>query len=411
MRWLSELSEGLRALRGDLRRVVTTILGVAWGTFAVVGLGAFSTGLEESMATRAAGMGEAIVIVWPSRTTRSWQGFPEGRALRLSAEEARRLKSSVPGIAELSPEHSRYARVRRGASAFRPEVTGVDPDYGALRNLPPQPGGRFLHADDLKQARKVIFLGDRVAAQLFPNQDAVGQELLLAETPFTVVGVLQAKQQDSDYGAHDAARVFIPTSTYEQVFGTRFVDNFVVRAQSREHLPAVIQGVRRALSRSLSFDPADGDALNMWDTTEGDKIRSQAFDAMDFLTLLAGLFTVLVGAIGVGNLMFLVVRRRTAEIGLRMALGARPAWILRGVLLEALLLVGLGGLLGFLAASGIAVLVGASPLSADLGQPRISSDLALGVGALLTVVGLAAGWFPARRAARLDPALALAEGQ
>lgn len=409
MRWGAELIEGLRALRGDSRRAVMTVLGVAWGTFAVVGLGAFSSGLEQNMAERAAGMGEGIVIIWPSQTTLPWKGLPEGRSLRLTASDVRRLKTSVPRVAELSPEHSHYARIRRGGKAFRPEVTGVDPDYGSLRMLPAQAGGRFLNPADLALARKVVFLGDHVAKQLFPYRDPVGAELMLAETPFTVVGVLQAKLQESDYGAHDTERVFIPTSTYEQVFGARFVDDFVVRAESRDDLAQVIKDLRSALARSHSFDPNDRFALSLWDTTEADKIRSQAFDAMDLLTLLAGVFTVLVGAIGVGNLMFLVVRRRTSEFGLRMALGARPSWILRGVLIEALFLVALGGLLGFLAAAGIASLVGASPLAENLGQPKISSDLALGVAGLLILVGLAAGWFPARRASRFAPAVALAE--
>lgn len=409
MVWLSELVEGLRALRSDLRRVVTTLLGVAWGTFAVVGLGAFGTGIEENMAQRAAGMGEGIVIAWPGRTTLAWEGVPEGRAIRLTAPDVRRLRESVPGIAEISPENSVFARLRRGGQAFLPELTGVDPGYGVLRNLPPQSGGRFLNQADLEQARRVVFLGDRVARQLFGDSDPVGRELVLAESPFMVVGVLQPKEQDSDYGAHDTARAFIPWSTYQQVFGPRFVDNFVVRAKDPALLPSVIDGIYASLARSHHFDPRDREALSLWDTTEADEIRGQIFGAMDLLTLLAGSFTVLVGAIGVGNLMFLVVRRRTGEFGLRMALGARPAWILRGVLMEGMLLVAAGGLLGFLAAAGLAGLVGASPLAASLGQPRISTQLALGVGLLLLLVGLAAGWFPARKAARLDPATALAE--
>jgi len=354
-------------------------------------------------------MGQGIVIVWPGQTTKPWQGVPEGRAIRLTAEEVRRLPASVPGIAEISPENSVYARLRRGGQAFLPELTGVDPAYGALRNLPAQPGGRFLSELDLRERRRVVFLGDRVAQQLFGTADPVGQTLMLADTPFTVIGVMQPKQQDSDYGSHDTARAFIPWSTFAQIFGSRAVENFVLRAEDPAQLPGVIDGLYSSLARSHRFDPSDRFSLSLWDTTEADQVRRQAFSAMDLLTLLAGTFTMLVGAIGVGNLMFLVVRRRTAEFGLRMALGARPAWILRGVLLEALLLVGFGGVLGFFAAAGVAMLVGATPLVEDLGQPRISTELALGVSLLLLVVGLAAGWFPARRAARLQPAAALAE--
>ena len=363
------------------------------------------------MAERAAGMGEGIVVAWPSRTTRPWRGLPERRLLRLTADDVRALARQVPDVAAVSPEYSRYERLRRGTSVFRPQVTGVDPAYGPLRNQRPAPGGRFLNALDLAERRRVVFLGDRVASQLFGERDPVGETLVLGEAPFTVIGVLAPKVQDSDYGALDEARAFIPASTFEQLFGARFVNDFVLRATGPERLPAAIDGVYAALGRRLGFDPADRMALTLWDTTEADRIRTRAFDAMDLLTLLAGAFTVLVGAIGVGNLMFLVVRRRTGELGLRLALGARPSWILRAVLGEALVLIAAGGLLGFLAAAGLSALIGASPLAENLGQPRIAPALAAGVWVLLAAVGLAAGWFPARRAARLDPVTALTEAR
>ena len=411
MRFLADVAEGLASLRSHSQRALSTVLGVAWGTFAVVGLGAFSTGLEENMAERSAGMGEGIAVTWPSRTTRPWRGIPEGRFLRLTADEVRDLRDQVPEIAEISPEYTRYERMQRGPYAFRPQVTGVDPDYGPMRTMIPAPGGRFINPVDVAQARRVVFLGDRVARQLFGRQQAVGRSLLLGDAPFTVVGVLATKEQDSDYGARDEARVFIPASTFEQLYGVRFVTNFVMRASHPDRLPRAIDGVYEALGRRLGFDPADRLALLLWDTTEDDRIRAQAFVAMDILMLLAGSFTVLVGAIGVGNLMFLVVRRRTGELGLKMALGARPRWVLRQILCESLVLIAAGGFLGFFAAAGVAGIAGASPLAENLGQPRIAPALGVGVWLLLAVVGLVAGWFPARRAAGLDPAAALTEAR
>lgn len=409
MAWIADLADGLRTLGAHRGRALSTILGVAWGTFGVVGLGAFSTGLEENMAARAQGMGAGVVVVWPSRTTRPWRGMPEGRPLRVTAEEVRALSEQVAGIAEISPEYRRYEPLRRGARAFRPYVTGVDPEYGAIRNLGPAPGGRFLSPLDLARRRRVVFLGDRVARELFPAGGAVGAELVLGDAPFTVVGVLRARVQDSDYGALDESRIFVPASTFEELYGPREVANFVFRAREPALLPGAIDDVYEALGRRLGFDPADRQALSLWDTTEGDQMRSQAFAAMNLMTLLAGFFTVLVGAIGVGNLMFLVVRRRTGELGLRLALGARPRGVMREVLVEALLLIFAGGALGFGAAAGLGALVGASPLVETLGVPRISPALALAVVLLLAAVGLLAGWFPARRASRLDPVQALTE--
>ena len=202
---LLELLEGVRALRAHPLRTLSTVLGVAWGAFAILGLGAFGHGLEESMAARAQGMGAGIVVAWPGRTTRPWRGVPEGRVLRLEAADVRALRA-LPGAELVSPEFARNEAVHRGERVFRPQVTGVDPSYGALRNLVPEPGGRFLSPLDLEQARRVVVLGDRVARQLFDGREAVGRTLELAGAPYTVVGVARPKEQDSDYGALDEAR-------------------------------------------------------------------------------------------------------------------------------------------------------------------------------------------------------------
>jgi len=408
--FLAALWDGLRGLANERGRALSSVLGVAWGTFAVVGLQAFGIGLEESMALRAQGMGEAIVVAWPSRTTLPWRGVPEGRGLHVSADDVRALPGDVPEIAAVSPEYGRSLRMRRGTRVFRPQVTGVDPVYGELRNLVPEPGGRFFGPRDLAERRRVVFLGDKVARQLFPDEEAVrvaGAELVLGGTPFTVIGVMRPKDQDSNYGSIDDERVFVPASTFEQVFGARYVSNLVYRAKSRELLPRAIDGVYASLGRRLGFDPDDRAAIDTWDTTEGDQIRGRAFQSMNVMTFLAGLFTLLVGTLGVGNLMYLLVKRRTGEIGIRLALGTPPRSILVGFLAETLVLVAAGGALGFLAAIGLAELVAATPAVEKLGHARVSPTLGAGVVALLFGVALAAGWFPARRAARLDPVLAL----
>ncbi len=404
---VTPLSEWLLSLRAQRSRTISTLMGIGWGTFAVVGLLAFGTGLQKQMRERAEGMGSGIVIAWPSRTTQAFRGFPQGRQLLMVDEDVLALGEQVPEIERLSPEYSRMAQVQRGHSIFRTWINGVYPDYESLRQMTPLPGGRFLNRQDQDEARRVLFLGDRIATQLFPDQDPVGRQVILAEVPFTVVGVMQPKPQDSDYGGLDESRVCIPASTFRRVFGDRFVDNFVFSARHTERTASVINQVYQVLGRRLDFNPKDRDALGLWDTTEDSRVRAMIFLAMKTLMGLAGSLTLLVGGVGVANLMFVLVKQRTSEIGLQLAVGARPRWILYDVMVQTVVLVGTGGVLGFAAAWVVATLVGMSPLSDSLGYPHISLAIGGGTVLLLTLVGLVAGYFPARRAARLDPVQAL----
>lgn len=405
----SSLADWFRDLWAQRTRTLSTLMGIAWGTLGVVGLMAFGTGLEDLMRERAQGLGTGIVVARGQRTTLPHAGYPEGRPVLITEDDVLALRSRIPELEAISPEYVRGERVQRGERIFQTPISGIHPDFDELRNMEVEPGGRFINERDVREGRRVMFLGDRIREQLFGQEDPLGRTVVLRGAPFTVVGTMRPKLQESDYGGMDEERICIPASTYVRVFGDRWVDYFVYRAHRPELAKEATRDVYRVLGARLGFDPEDREALWVWDLAEGDRIRETSFAALNLLMGLAGIFTLLVGGIGVGNLMFLLVRQRTREIGIRMALGARPRWILREVLLQSLVLVAAGGALGFLGAWILSAAIGASPLAENLGQPRISMTIGLGTVALLGAIGLVAGWFPARRAAHLDPVRALAD--
>jgi putative ABC transport system permease protein len=247
------LANVFREFWSDLKqqrlRTTLTILGITWGTVAVVVLLAFGQGLEEQTVKRFHGLGDRIVILFGGRTTKTFAGFPDGRYISLREEDGVLLQREVPEISQLSPEYSRRGvRVRRGVQSAQPNITGILPVYGEMRNVIAAQGGRFINELDQAQRRRVVFLGNEVADLLFEGDDPVGGIVYVGETPFTVVGVMAPKIQNSSYNGQDQDRVFIPASTHVSLFGGTHVNNFVYRTTDAFLTKAVearVRGARR----------------------------------------------------------------------------------------------------------------------------------------------------------------------
>ncbi|MBN1444149.1 MAG: ABC transporter permease [Planctomycetes bacterium] len=399
----------LRGLRQQKARTATTLLGLGWGTFSVIVLLAFGTGLEEHMHEQAVAFGESIALVWPSRTTMNFAGLGCGRRVNIEREDVAALAAQIPELGRISPECIAWDQLQVGTKILRATISGVAPAYGALRTWRIEPGGRFLNERDIEDRRRVIVLGNRVRTGLFGRDPVLGRTVILQGLPFTVVGVLSPKRQDSDYSGQDADRICMPVTTHEQVYGDRLVSNFVFRARRADLHPRALRRVYEVLGRRCGFDPDDRQALYVWDRLEDERLRHYAFLGFEIMLAGSGILTMLVGGVGIGNLMFIRVRQRTHEIGIQMALGARPGRILRGVLAETFVLVAMGGLVGFFLSWSVTMVVRLTPAPETIGEPRISPAVTVLTTLLLGSVALLAGYFPARRAARLDPVRALVE--
>ena len=391
-------------LRARPVRTAITVLGITWGTVAVVVLLAFGVGMSAKMQGDARGLGDGIVILFGGRTTKSYQGFPAGRGIRLLEDDATLLRREVAGIGMISPEYGNgNTRVRRGQNGTVPYVTGVEPVYGTMRNIGLEAGGRFINPPDLEQRRRVVVLGDGIQKLLFDAAPAVGQTVQIGDSPFLVVGVMQHKTQDSDYNSRDENRVFIPASTYRTIFGEHYLENIVYRPADLAQTGPVRKQVYEVLARRHVFDPTDIDAIMVWDTNDMQRMFANLFTGFTIFLGIVGSFTLAVGGIGVANIMYIVVRERTPEIGIKRSVGARRRDILGQFLTEAVTLTVVGGMLGIALGYGLAGLVSLlfhAPLAVSPGAVALALGISGGIGIFF-------GWYPAYRASRLDPVEAL----
>jgi putative ABC transport system permease protein len=400
----------LRQLARDLRsqklRTALTAFGIVWGTTAVSLLLAFGQGFKEQLHRNSAGLGENIVIAWPSLTSIPFEGLGKGRRIQLDEEDIDLVRAKAQGLLAASTEYIATLKLNHGTRTLAVDISGIQPVFGELRNLIPSAGGRFINDLDERDKRRSVFLGDALAKDLFGSVDPVGQTVQLAGSPFQVIGVLKKKGQDSNYNRRDEGKAFIPGSTYRALTGERYLNNFIFKSVSSGGTEALKKDVLAILAAKHRFDPGDKEALMMWDTTEMFQFLDTFMLAFRLFLGIVGSLTLVVGGIGVSNIMNVVVEERTREIGIKLALGARPSWILGQFLLETLVLTAAGGAVGLALSAGICA-VFPEGFVEFVGRPEISPTVAGVTAALLGAVGILAGYFPARDAAALDPVVAM----
>jgi putative ABC transport system permease protein len=399
-----------RASRVQKKRAVLTIASIAWGSLSMILLLSFGEGLRIQLYRSSMGMGKNLAIMWPGETSEIWQGLPSGRRIRPRIEDVELLKQRLNNVAGVSGEIQNWGVViEQGATTVTGAVLGTSPDYGTLRNQIPKRGGRYLNALDHKLRRRTVFLGDALAQQLFAEQDPVGREIKLNGAPYTVVGVMQPKIQMGNYGGMDEDHAVIPISTYKAQFGRDTLSVLVASPSKPEQMDAMLKQLNEVLGAKYVFNPEDERVFGVWNTVRSSaELVNMLLGIQIFLGIIGGL-TLVVGGIGVANIMYAVVKERTREIGVKMAMGARSSWVTGPIVLEGLLYTIFGGVVGLSMAVVVVMLLGMLPTGDNealimLGKPTLSLTIGYWAAGILGTLGLAAGYFPARRAARIDPA-------
>lgn len=407
LRWI--LSE----LWADRLRTGFVALGVLWGTLGLASLLAY--GGEMARATHATSMyfGRDLLRVSGAATTRPFRGFAAGRPVRLEVGDEE-LIAALPGVRGAVLEYSSWGQTfRRGEARHTGTLVGTQPGFGDLRSKYAVPGGRFVSRRDVREERRVCFLGVRAAAALFGSADPVGLEIEILGTPFLVVGVGPNRVQISNYNGDDRDKVYIPDSTYRAATGARNPSFIIVGLEDADGVARVQASILGALGARRGFDPDDVAALDIQNYIKTQRMIGSILGGVRWLTAIVGVLGFLVAALGVANATWVRVEEKQREIGLAMALGATRAHVMAPPLAEASLVALGGGTLGLLIAAAVFGVLATLdvPLEAKayLGTPLVSLSLGAAIVVLLAVIGAVSGWVPARRAARVDPMVVLRE--
>jgi len=391
-------------------RTVLTLSGVVWGTFSVVLLVAFGESVGRAQVKRFHGMGNGIVLLFPSRTTLPYQGLQKGKPVRITPEQAEDVPRKVEGIDLLSPEFVQGRRIRFERQEYLSTVRGVNPSFELMRNTIAG-RGRFINDTDMTERRRVCMIGDILASDLFSGSDPLGRQILVEGVPFTVIGVMAKKLQSSNYnGNRDERCAFIPWTTFSALYGQKYVSNIIFRPLDPARSAAVMGDIKRHFAKLIGFDPNDTDAIADWDTVENERMFTTFFLAFNIFLGVLGAFTLLVGGVGVASIMMVVVEERTREIGVKLAVGARRRTILVQFFGESLAIMLLGGFVGFALSTFVIRVVQSIPakeVTDFVGTPALSPVVVVSTILILLGVGTISGLIPARRAASTNPIAAL----
>ena len=425
------LSQTWSNLMAHKLRSFLTMFGIIWGVISIVLLAAVSEGFQQGNLYVLKELGKNIIIIRNGRTSTQAGGERAGKLVRLEIGDVYALKEKAKLLEHVTPELMRGAVSAKSAfNASSTQMSGVWPIYQYIRTIEVD-RGRLLNEQDNAEARRVAVIGADMCKQLFADRNPIGQQLSLNGLPYTIIGRVRKKEQDSSYTGPDNNRLFLPYETmrkdfpmpgenntadsvsaiiaapYEEVANEL---NRIIEREGKinfEKIGPVEQEVLSIIGARHNFDSSDREALSMWNTALETVFFNKMISSMREFFIAVSIITLALGGIGVMNIMLISVKERTKEIGIRKAMGATSGNVLRQFFSEGLLLTLLSGTIGLGIGIGLCKVVNMLPLPARFSGMIITWQTAAFSVGVLALIGIVAATYPARRAAEMPPIEAL----
>ncbi|HBG40796.1 MAG TPA: hypothetical protein DDW85_05210 [Porphyromonadaceae bacterium] len=412
---MDTLQEIFETLKKNKLRTTLTGLSVSWGIFILIVLLGAGNGLKNGVMSNFSSRAVNRIGLWSGTTSMPHQGLKSGRSLQFTEKEVNTITDDVPESRLITARVTKSQTISFGKEYGSYQVRGVMPSYSQIEKLIINPGdGRFINALDIKENNKIVVLDKKISDVLFKDQSPVGKYVKVGELMFKVVGVNSKREQWGGSNAYipfsTAQAVYNPDKKFNQITFT--VDGLETKAENERF----DESLRTVMGRSLNFNPQDKQALYV-DNHQANYLETmKIFGGITLFVGFIGILTLIAGIVGVSNIMLVSIKERTREIGIRKAIGAPPASILKTVILESIIITAIFGYIGLMAGIGLTEIVNFFMEQAANGQaagdgmqmsifknPTVNVGYAVFATFVLIVSGVLAGYLPARKAVRVNP--------
>lgn len=396
-------SEIWMTLSRNKLRSFLTMFGVGWGIFMLVVMLGMGNGLKHAVMSGFEGFASNCCFIWTMPTTKPYAGFQRGRDFNFDNADIELIRTNVSGIAVCSPQlqlggwqGGNNVNYKNKTAAF--SIYGAEPEVLMVEAVSIVKG-RFLNHADLKEERKICVIGQQVVDRLFEQEEPMGKYIRVNGVYFQVVGVTRRKSS-ADMGENPEAKIYVPFTTFQKAFNSlNQVHWFSIVGKPEEDVARIQADVKKLMARKHRVDPTDENAFGSFNLQDIYNKMNMLFVVIAAVSWIVGIFSLVAGAIGIGNIMLVSIKERTKEIGIRRSIGATPRNITGQIVQEALTLILIAGYFGLLAAVGVLEAMNAIMAGNDFFKnPSVSLNVALIAFTVLLFCGLFAGLMPARRA-------------